>query len=84
MLIFRRSKLYFTASGMSLFVSGRAVHQLRVVIKTNLKFSNLFFENRAVYEIRWKNTAKPGRPKMVIWRVRIACRIPKATNTLSE
>jgi hypothetical protein len=29
MLILRRSKLYFTASGMSLSVSGRAVHRLR-------------------------------------------------------
>jgi hypothetical protein len=32
MLIFRRTKLYFTASGMSLSVSGRAVHWLREVV----------------------------------------------------
>ena len=26
---------------------------------------------------------QPGRPKMTIWRMRIACRITKATNTYS-
>jgi len=31
----------------------------------------------------WKNNVKSGRPKMTIWRMRIACRIPKATNTHS-
>jgi len=25
-----------------------------------------FFENRAVYEIMWKNTVEPGRPQMTI------------------
>jgi hypothetical protein len=44
----------------------------------------LFFENHGVYETIWKNTVQPHRPKMTIWRMRIACRIPKATNTLSE
>jgi hypothetical protein len=32
----------------------------------------------------WKNTVQPDRPQMAIWRMRIACRIPKATNILSE
>ena len=32
----------------------------------------------------WKNNVEPGRPQMTIWRVRIACWIPKATNTHSE
>ena len=41
-------------------------------------------ENRAVYEIMWKNTVQPYRPQMTIWRMRIACCIPKATNTHSE
>ena len=43
-----------------------------------------FSENRAVREIMWKNTAKRGRPQMTIWRMRIACWIPKATNTHSQ
>jgi hypothetical protein len=32
----------------------------------------------------WKNTVERGRPQMAIWRMRIACRIPKATDTHSE
>ena len=29
----------------------------------------------------WKNTVQPDRPQMITWRMRIACWIPKATNT---
>ena len=43
-----------------------------------------FFENRAVYEIMWKNSVQWARPQMTIWRMRIACCITKATNTHSE
>jgi hypothetical protein len=43
-----------------------------------------FFENRVVCEITWKNIAVRGRPRMTIWRMRVACWIPKATNTNSE
>jgi len=25
-------------------------------------FNNFFFENRAAYEIMWKNTVEPGKP----------------------
>ena len=32
----------------------------------------------------WKDIVEPDRPQMTIWRMRIACWIPKATNTLSE
>ena len=32
----------------------------------------------------WKNIVELGRPKMTIWRMRIACWIPKVTNTHSE
>jgi len=38
-------------------------------------------ENRAVYEIMWKNIVQPDRQQMTIWRMRIAWWIPKATNT---
>jgi len=43
-----------------------------------------FFRNRAVYEIMWKNTVEPDRLQMTIWRMRIACWIPEATNTYSQ
>ena len=47
---------------------------------THFMFNN-FFENRAFYEIRRKNIVERGRPHMTIWRMRIECWIPKATNT---
>ena len=54
-------------------------------IKTHILCSVIFlFENRAVYEIMWKNILERGRPQMAIWRMRIACWIPKATNTHSQ
>jgi len=42
------------------------------------------FDNCAIYMIIWKDTVEPGRPQMAIWRMRIACWIPKATNTHSD
>jgi hypothetical protein len=47
---------------------------------THFVFSD-FFENRAVYEKMWKNIVERDRLQMKIWRMRIACWIPKATNT---
>ena len=43
----------------------------------------LSFQNRAVYEIMWQNTAGRGRQQVTIWRRRIAHSIPKATHTLT-
>ena len=36
------------------------------------------------YEKMWKSTAETDRPQMEIWRMRIACWIPKAIDTASE
>jgi hypothetical protein len=47
-------------------------------------FSNLFFENRAVYEISWKSFVELGRPQMAVWRMRIACWISRAKNKHSD
>jgi len=48
---------------------------------TRVAFRNFFLENLAFYEITWK---EPGRLQMTIWRTRVACWIPKSTNTHSE
>jgi hypothetical protein len=54
-------------------------------IKTHILCSvTFFFENCTVGEIMWKNITERGRPQMRIWRMRIACWIPKATNTHLE
>jgi len=50
-------------------------------IETHFVFSNVVFENRAFYEIIWKDIAEPGRTQITIWRMRIACWIRKATKT---
>jgi hypothetical protein len=51
---------------------------------THFMFSNILFENLAVYDIMWKKSVEPKRPQIKkIRRIRIACSIPKATNTHS-
>jgi len=57
--------------------------QTKVVekIKTGILYSVPFFENRAVYEIMWRNVVERGRAQMTIQSMRIACWIPKATDT---
>jgi hypothetical protein len=32
----------------------------------------------------WKDIVQPGRPQVTIWRMRVACWIPEATDTHSE
>jgi len=49
-------------------------------IKRHIPCSITFFSKIVVYEM-WKNLVHPGRRQMTIWRVRIACWIPKATHT---
>ena len=51
---------------------------------THFVFNNYFSKNRAEYEIMWKDVVESVRPQMIIWRMRIAYWIPKATNALTE
>ena len=44
-------------------------------------FSKLFVENRAGYEIMWKNFVHRSRPQMTIWLMHNACCITKAKHT---
>ena len=54
-------------------------------IKTHIVYSVTFFvENRAVYDIRWKNVIELDRPQMIIWRMRISWWITRTKNTQSE
>ena len=53
-------------------------------IEAHFVFSNFFFENRDVYEIMWKNITERSRPQMTNLHMRIACWIPKATNTHTQ
>jgi hypothetical protein len=49
---------------------------------THFMFNNFFSENRALYKIMWKNIVEPDGAQMTIWRMRLACWITNATNTL--
>jgi hypothetical protein len=58
--------------------------QAKVVEKINTHYAlnNSFFpENRAVYEIMWKNIVEPDRAQMTIRHMRISSWEIKATNT---
>jgi hypothetical protein len=41
-------------------------------------------EYRFVYVLMWKGVVQPDRTQMKIWRMRIACWIPKVIETHSE
>jgi len=56
----------------------KVVEKIKTYILCSVTF---FFENCAVYEEIWKNSAESGRLQMAIWRMRVARWIPKATNT---
>jgi len=60
--------------------------QIKVVekIKTHIFFAITFFLNPAVYEKMCKNFAVSDRPQVCNTAIRIACWLPKATNTISE
>jgi len=53
-------------------------------IKTRILCSITVFKHYAIYEIMWENTVEPERPRITIWRMRIACWTPHATNTHSQ
>jgi len=63
------------------------IFQIKVLEKLEIHISgsvNFFFEYRTVYGIIWKNVAGRGRPQMTLRLIRIACWIPKASNTHPE
>jgi hypothetical protein len=50
---------------------------------THFMFSDFFRKSCRLWD-NLENTVEPDRPQMAIWHMRIACWIPKATNTDSE
>ena len=63
--------------------------QTKVVDKSKHTFvfnNGGFFLKKIVHlKIIWKkNIAESGRPQMTVWCMRVACWIPKATNTHSK
>jgi len=50
-------------------------------LETHFMFKNFFPKIVPFYEIKWKNIKEWEKPQMTIWRKRVACWIPRATNT---
>jgi len=50
---------------------------------THLVFNKVFLKNRAVYEIKCESSVQPERPQMKTWHIRMACWIPRATDTFT-
>ena len=50
-------------------------------ISKHILCSVTFSENLALYEIMWTHFVQRSSPQMTVWRMRIACWVPKATNT---
>jgi hypothetical protein len=61
-------------------LSGRFMEK----IKTHILFSITFLRKSRRLRDNIKNTLAPARPQKIIWRMLIACCIPKATDTQSE
>jgi len=75
---------FFIISGSVLLRMRKVSDKFAEQIKTPILCSiTLFFENRVIYKIMWKNI-KMDRPQMTLWRMRVARCIPKTTNTHSE
>jgi hypothetical protein len=72
-----------------MIISHSIFHRIRNVSrqkKLYRKSKHAFYVNRSVYEIMWKKygTARQATDVNIIWRMRSACWISKATDTLSE
>ena len=64
----------------------RSVSEKKNVQKLKIKFHIQFFfpENRAVYEIMWKNMVEPDKTGMTIQRMRFSYWMTKVTDTHSQ
>jgi hypothetical protein len=63
--------------------SGTVAGNHSIENQTHFTLGNVFFppENRAIYEIIWKNIVARGRPQGTVRRMPVSRWIPKATNT---
>jgi len=75
-VLYMKTNVHFVIVSLSILLKLRNVSdKICRENQTHVTFSDLFFfffENRAVYEIMWKNILEPDRPQMGIWHMRIA------------
>jgi len=79
-----KTDIHFLSYLAQFFLEWETFQTKLIEREKNIFYIQYFFENNAFYEIMWKNTVEQDWPQMTIRRVRIACWIPKATDTHSE
>ena len=52
--------------------------------KKRILYSITVFRKSLLFEVMWTSFVEPDKPRMTIWRMRLACWRTKATNTHSE
>jgi hypothetical protein len=53
-------------------VLDKIFEKIETHILCSTKYIFLFFDNRTVYELMWKNFEQPDRSQMTMWDMRIA------------
>jgi len=80
-----KTNTYFLIVFRSFFLSMRNFFRQNVEkIKTYISCSVTILTVVPFMRKRGKNIVEWGRPQMTIWRMRIACWIPKATNAHTQ
>jgi hypothetical protein len=82
-----KTNVLFLKSYFAQFFLEWEMFQMKVVEKnqnTHFVFSNVLPKFVPFFKIMWKNIVDPDRPQMTMWRVRISCWMPKATDRHSE
>jgi len=69
-----QNKFLITSHSILFRMRNVSVKKRRENQNTHLMFNRIFFKN----EIVCKNTKEPGRPRVTIWRMYIACWLQKA------
>jgi hypothetical protein len=78
----RPRDIFYHISFISSFDEKHFRQKLQRKSKGTFCVQYLFFLNRTVYEIKWINILERARPQMTIWRTRVACWTPRATDVL--
>jgi hypothetical protein len=84
--LYMKTSLHFWSYLAHLFLKWEMFHAKSVEkIKTHNWFSVTFFrKSRRLWENMGKNVVERVRSQMTVWRTRIVCWIPKATDTHTE
>ena len=85
LVLYKKTNIHFRSYIAQFFLEWEMFQTIGIEeIKIRFLSNNHFSENLAIYEIMRKYTGEPNTSLMKLRRMRIACWIPKASNTRSE